>query len=348
MPEAVVPERFVPAASRGLLVEAEHLVRYWWASRLAAGRRVLDAGCGTAYGTRMLAGAQATHVVGVDRAASVLEAARPACPENVELVEGDLRDLPFPDRSFDLVVCFEVVEHLAEPDVALRELERVVAADGVVLVSSPNRDVYEPGNPHHLHEYTPAELRSALERYFVHVELRRQANLIASSVMPDDVAAADALEAVHDLRLAKCVALPADGETYTIALASHAPLPPDRSTTAVATGITEIRRWLELYDGQQAILEAQGARLRRLEDEALEVRRAREILLEGEQAHARAVKLAEELRASHEAQEALREEIRTLKWRVERADAVTTAMQRSPSWRLTAPLRALKRPFARR
>ncbi|HEX8207446.1 MAG TPA: class I SAM-dependent methyltransferase [Solirubrobacteraceae bacterium] len=336
MGEAVVPERFVPAQTRGQLVEAEHLVRYWWAARLARGRRVLDAGCGTAYGTRMLADAGAAHVTGVDRAASVLESVQAGLPDNAELVTGDLRALPFADRSFDLVVCFEVIEHLEDPDAALRELERVVAADGVVVVSSPNRDVYEPGNPHHPHEYTPAELRQALQRYFAHVELRRQANLVASSVMPDDVAATDELQPVHDVRLAKCAALADEGETYTIALAGHAPLPPDRETIAVATGLTEIRRWLELYDGQQEILQAQGARLRELEAEAESVRRARAVLLDGEEARAAAAKAAEDLAAA-------RDEIAVLQERLARSSEVVAAMQRSPSWRLTAPLRALKR-----
>jgi SAM-dependent methyltransferase len=342
MAEALVPERFVPAQSRGQLVEAEHLVRYWWACRFAEGRRVLDAGCGTAYGTRMLAEAGAAHVTGVDRATAVLEAARPSVPANVELVTGDLRELPFGDRSFDLVVSFEVLEHLDDPDAALSELERVVSPTGIVLASSPNRDVYEPGNPHHLHEYTPAELRDALSRYFVHVDLRRQANLIASALMPDDVAAGDELHPVSDVSLAKCVALPPDGETYTVAMASHAPLPPDRSTTAVATGITEIRRWLELYQGQQAILQEQGARLRRLEDEAVDVRRARETLLEGELAHARAAKLEEDLRAAREETERVCAEVALLHERLEQAAATMAAMQRSPSWRLTAPLRAMK------
>ncbi|HEV2813246.1 MAG TPA: methyltransferase domain-containing protein [Solirubrobacteraceae bacterium] len=338
MREAVVPERFIPAAMRGQLLEAEHLVRYWWAAHLAGGRRVLDAGCGTAYGTRMLAEGGAKRVVGVDRAASVLDAARPGCPDNVDLIAADLRELPFEDRSFDLVVCFEVIEHLEAPDAALQELERIVSADGVLLVSSPNRDVYEPGNPHHLHEYTPTELQGALERLFAHVELRRQANLIASSVMPDDVAAGDDLDPVHDVRLAKCVSVGAGEETYTLALASHAPLAPDRATTAVATGVTEIRRWVEIYAEQQAAVEERDRLLRRLEDEAVEVRRAREVLLDGERAHARATKLEEELRIA-------REEIAALHERLERSAAAIEGMQRSPSWRLTAPLRALKRPL---
>ncbi|HEX2085206.1 MAG TPA: class I SAM-dependent methyltransferase [Solirubrobacteraceae bacterium] len=340
MGETVVPERFVPAAMRGQLVEAEHLVRYWWAARVAAGRRVLDAGCGTAYGTAMLAAAGARHVTGVDRAAAVLDAARPAMPENVDLVPGDLRELPFADRTFELIACFEVIEHLSDPDAALKELERVVTRDGVLLVSSPNRDVYEPGNPHHLHEYTPAELQVALERFFPHVELRRQANLIASAVMPDDVAAKEELDDVQDVRLAKCVALPPARETYTLALASHAALPPDRSTTAVATGLTEIRKWLELYDEQHAGLLDRDARIRRLEEADATVRAARAALVEGEQDHARAIRLREDLAAAEERCAELRAEL-------ERAAATMAQMKRSPSWRLTAPLRAAKRVLRR-
>ena len=343
MPDALTPERFVPAAMHGQLIEAEHLVRYWWAGRLAAGKRVLDAGCGTGYGARMLTAAGAAHVTGLDRATAVLEAARPDCPPEVELVSGDVRSLPFPDRSFELVVCFEVIEHLAEPDVALRELERVVASDGLLLVSSPNREVYEPGNPHHVHEYTPGELRETLERYFAHVELRRQANMIASSIMPDDVAANDALDPVHDLRLAKCVALPADGETYTIAMASHAAIPPDRSTASVATGMTEVRRWLELYDEQQRILLEQGARIRDLERRADSVLQARRALLEGEHARARMRKVADELHAARTENELLRRELASLNERLERSATAIKGMQESPSWRLTAPLRAVKR-----
>ena len=71
------PERFAPGDMRGELIEAEHLARYSWAAGLARGKRVLDAGCGTAYGSRMLAEGGAQEVVGIDIAAEVLEAVRP-------------------------------------------------------------------------------------------------------------------------------------------------------------------------------------------------------------------------------------------------------------------------------
>ena len=69
-------ERLVPDAQRDQLIYAEHLARYFLASQLAAGRRVLDAGCGEGYGTALLAAAGAASVVGVDVDEPTIEHAR--------------------------------------------------------------------------------------------------------------------------------------------------------------------------------------------------------------------------------------------------------------------------------
>lgn len=339
MATTAVPERFVPARMRGELVEAEHLARYHFAARYAMGRRVLDAGCGTGYGAALMAAGGAARVTGVDRAAAIVEDARAECPPGVELLEGDVRDLPFDDGTFDLVVCFEVIEHIEHPEEALRELARVVSPNGLVMVSSPNRDVYVPGNPHHVHEYTPGELRAALEEHLPHVTLRRQANLVASCLMPDEIAASDDAEPVADLELRKCVALEPGAETYTVAIASHAPLRLDRGSVAVATGVTEVRRWLELYDGQQAILDDLLARLETGESTAT-VRELRAALLEAERTSA-------QLPILHEHLDRLETEKRGLLEQLERADRVLAGMKASPSWRLTAPLRRVKRRLRR-
>jgi hypothetical protein len=95
----------------------------------------------------------------------------------------------------------------------------------VLAISSPNRDVYPAGNPHHLHEYVPEELRSAVAAHFEHVQLRRQHAWLASAVLDDEQAADASLQPRDDVRVAKTLGRDAGSEPFTIALASREPLP---------------------------------------------------------------------------------------------------------------------------
>ena len=167
---------------RGELLEAEHVARYRWAAPLAAGRRVLDAGCGMGYGAAMLLTSGASEVVGVDLAEAVLDAALPTMPAGVVLEVGDVRALDAEDGSFGLVVCMEAIEHIEDPDAVLDELARVLAPDGFLALSSPNRALSDGRNPHHHHEYTADELERALATRFRHVRLVGQRTFTGSVV----------------------------------------------------------------------------------------------------------------------------------------------------------------------
>jgi O-antigen biosynthesis protein len=227
-------ERFVPGTADGELIEVEHLARYLWASQLVGGRSVLDAGCGAGYGSALLARAGAADVVGIDLSAQAVEAARAGAPENTAFLVGDVHELSFEPGRFDVVVCFEVIEHVDRQDAVIAELARVIARDGLLAISSPNRDVYPPGNPHHLHEYVPEELRAALAAHFDHVELRRQHAWLASAVFDDEEAADGSMRERTDMRIAKDIGRDPGSEPYTIALAGRAPLP--ETTSALVLG----------------------------------------------------------------------------------------------------------------
>lgn len=295
-------ERFVPGPRRGELIESEHLARYWWASGLVAGRRVLDAGSGVGYGTALLARAGAVDAVGVDVSPEAVAAAAEAHPAPSFAV-GDICALPFEGGSFDVVVCFEVIEHVERQDEAIAELARVVAHDGVLAISSPNRGVYPEGNPHHLHEFTPDELRAALAPHFAHVELRRQHDWIASAVLDDAAAASDDLSPL-DVATGKIVGLAPGAETYTLALASRAPLPVPAARLVLGS-IDEVR------DGLLA-----GARAKTALDDVAYLQR-----------------VEAELRADN---------ARLLE-QVDHLRAALRAIHGSLAWRLTMPLRALRR-----
>jgi len=171
------PERFVPATMRGSTIQAEHEARYRWAATSVSGKDVLDAGSGVGYGTRICLEAGARRAIGVDASEhAVADATALARGSSAEYIVGDLRELPVADDCFDVVVCFEAIEHVAETDSVLDQLRRVLRKDGVLLISSPNRGVYPGGNPHHLHEFTADELEEALARRFVTVALYRQSS----------------------------------------------------------------------------------------------------------------------------------------------------------------------------
>ncbi len=117
----------------------EHLARYRFAAAMLGGR-VLDAGCGSGYGTALLAAApQIGRVVGVDRDARAVAQAEKsyAGPE----VSFERRDLLGPAlvslAPFEGIACLEVLEHLPEPELLLQRLDHCLAAGGRLLISTP-------------------------------------------------------------------------------------------------------------------------------------------------------------------------------------------------------------------
>jgi len=348
-----VPERFDPATMQGEIIEAEHLARYRWVSQIAAGRRVLDAGCGTAYGSALLAQAGAVEVIGVDRASDVLDSARPQMPDLVVLEEGDVATLPYADGRFDLVVCFEVIEHLEEPGRALDEFRRVLSPDGVLAVSSPNRDVYPPGNPHHVHEYTPGELEQELLGRFTFVRLERQSTWITSGVLDDDrFRMSDDRDIGSAMSIRKLAADEPGAELYTIALAGHDKPPAGNATFELAAPV-ELRKWDALWHEQTQMLEQQADLLSAHEQlfaqQAAEkaqwwdeIQELRHQLVKTESELARMPALDAQLRELVEVNDGLLQLNHDLQARQAHLDVLEARYEvvvESTSWKLTRPLR---------
>lgn len=98
---------------------------------------ILDIGCGPGTITVDLAGyVPKGRVIGLERAAKVLDQARALAADkgvdNIEFVEGDANSLSYPDNTFDIVFCHQVLQHVKDPVGILREMRRVAKPGGIV------------------------------------------------------------------------------------------------------------------------------------------------------------------------------------------------------------------------
>ena len=181
-------ERVIPGLVDPDLLN-EHVARYRFAARFADHARVLDAGCGSGYGTAELANAAA--VVGIDISGeAVAHALRAFSRPGVHFLQSACESLPFAAASFDLVVAFEVIEHLAGWRQMLTEARRVLRPSGVLLVSTPNKAWYNESraaagpNPYHVREFEYREFEEALQAAFPHVHLWTQNHSEAIAFVP--------------------------------------------------------------------------------------------------------------------------------------------------------------------
>lgn len=166
-----------PANAAEHCLRLMHLRAYDEAVTRAADRDVLDVGCNTGYGTVRFVPV-ARSVTGTDVSPKAIEAAKArARGGQPAFVLTNGLDLPFADRSFDLVTNFQVLEHVPDAISYLEGLRRVTRPGGLIIVATPNASTrLDPGmapwNRFHVREYTARELRALLEQVFPRVRIR--------------------------------------------------------------------------------------------------------------------------------------------------------------------------------
>ncbi|MHB1834684.1 MAG: methyltransferase domain-containing protein, partial [Solirubrobacteraceae bacterium] len=243
-------ERCVPWAP-DVQVVYEHFHRYLWASRLVRDQRVLDLGCGEGFGSAILA-ETADRVTAVDVDATTVEHARlNYSSPNLEFLQGSALDLSLHDASqFDVVVAFEIVEHVADQQRLIQEVARVLSDRGLLVISTPDRRMYTDvegrQNPFHARELTHDELRGLLQPHFPKIAMWGQRTVTGSHMLSLGAECKAVDDAGLDFFLARSgdewhVAGP-PADTYLVALATKHVLPRVASGSTLADCSLQLMR----------------------------------------------------------------------------------------------------------
>jgi tetratricopeptide (TPR) repeat protein/SAM-dependent methyltransferase len=144
-----------------------HLGRYRFAAEFCAGRDVLDAACGTGYGSALL-GETARTVRGADISDDAIDyATRNYRSKHITFHKSIAEFTPFASDSFDLITSFETLEHLLSPRAAFAEFVRVLRKEGTAILSVPNSWGF---TLHHFIDFNLDLLRQLTEEFFVQQE----------------------------------------------------------------------------------------------------------------------------------------------------------------------------------
>lgn len=175
-------ERLILEQSWNIMTTLEHLHRYQAVSQLVVGKTVLDAACGTGYGTYRLS-KSAKEVFGIDISKDAIDYANSHFKnQNLHYQTMSIADLQFDDNTFDVITSFETIEHVTKDlqTQFLQGIKRKLKKDGVLIMSTPNDQLLRElsygsyHNEFHLCEFTESEYIDFLSQYFKYTKIYYQ------------------------------------------------------------------------------------------------------------------------------------------------------------------------------
>ncbi len=132
---------------------------------------LLEVGCGEGRGVGTLIN-QSRSFTAVDKIDNLIDSLQREFPTgkficmNIPPLNG------LEDNAYDSIVSFQVIEHIEDDGLFLKEIHRVLKPGGVALLTTPNRKMSLSRNPWHIREYLPEELKSLAEKIFAKVEMK--------------------------------------------------------------------------------------------------------------------------------------------------------------------------------
>jgi len=139
--------------------------RYYWAGQYCSGKDVVEVACGTGQGLGYLSGIARSIEAG-DYSEKILSIASRHYGDRIILRQFDAQDMPFEDRSKDVIIIFEALYYIPDADRFVKECARVLRPGGKVLVANANKDLFDFNPSPHCYEYHGVrELKVLFERH---------------------------------------------------------------------------------------------------------------------------------------------------------------------------------------
>lgn len=219
--------------------------RYYWAGEYCRGRDVLEAACGAGQGLGYLSGLARSFQAG-DYSGEILKIARGHYGDRVNLRQFDAQNMPFPDKSLDVVILFEAIYYLPDAEKFSAECARVLRPGGKVLVATANKDLFDFNpSPYTTRYYGAVELISLfkengfaakcfgywpVERAGLRQKVLRPVKMVAArlGLIPKTMAGKKLLKR---LVFGKLEPMPAEIKEGMVPYRNPVPLPSDRPDT---------------------------------------------------------------------------------------------------------------------
>jgi ubiquinone/menaquinone biosynthesis C-methylase UbiE len=126
--------------------------RYYWAGQYCSSKDVVEVACGTGQGLRYLSRIARCLKAG-DYSNDILSIARQHYGDLISLSQFDAQDMPFPDKSNDVIILFEAIYYIADAEKFVSECVRILRPGGKVLIVTANKDLYDFNPSPYSHKY---------------------------------------------------------------------------------------------------------------------------------------------------------------------------------------------------
>jgi ubiquinone/menaquinone biosynthesis C-methylase UbiE len=201
----------------------EHEARYQFAGRFVRDKRVLDIACGCGIGSSYIMRAGARSCTGVDISREAIQYAESHYPGS-HFAVGDGLNLDLADRSVDVVVSFETIEHVSDSARFIKECYRVLVPGGLFIGSTPHDPVYSAllpaNNPFHVRDFTARQFGDMLSARFEDVRLYAQSPVRYPTTIAMRACARTCVPILNALRLTGLI-LRATGRSDRLAVSTR-------------------------------------------------------------------------------------------------------------------------------